>query len=224
MKLPKFISSFLVMFVVVGLAGMQQAVADIILHPLHGSFKAVGSGNVTPQTPTINVLTVNPILTVDGVTGAFTPFAGLQATDTLGNPDSFSAPIRWEGSGSSAVLLDAPSGTGPFFDVINFSTGSFFVFQLNSLNFADLSSTNLTLRGIASSSVFTGSPVTDQFSGSGSFKITGTGQDFSFTNLTVSFSTPEGGSTLGFLAVGLFSLVAVEGLRRKIGTRQNRYT
>jgi hypothetical protein len=55
--------------------------------------------------------------------------------------------------------------------------------------------------------------------------IQGTGQDFTYNNLTVVTTAviPEGGSGLGLLAIGLVGLVAVEGLRRKIATRQNRY-
>src|SRR5438094_96131 len=50
--------------------------------------------------------------------------------------------------------------------------------------------------------------------------IQGTGQDFTYNLTVVTTSLPEGGSGLGLLAIGL---VAVEGLRRKITTRQNRY-
>jgi hypothetical protein len=39
---------------------------------------------------------------------------------------------------------------------------------------------------------------------------------------TTIFATPEGGSTLGLLAIGLVGLVAVERLRRKITPLQNR--
>jgi hypothetical protein len=50
--------------------------------------------------------------------------------------------------------------------------------------------------------------------------IQGTGQDFTYNLTVVTTAVPESGSGLGLLAIGL---VAVEGLRRKIATRQNRY-
>jgi hypothetical protein len=53
--------------------------------------------------------------------------------------------------------------------------------------------------------------------------IEGTGQDFTYNLTVVTTAVPEGGSGLGLLAIGLVGLGAVEGLRRKIATRQNRY-
>jgi hypothetical protein len=218
MKISKFVWSILVALVAVGLVAPQQVAADIILHPLKGCIEFAGSGNVTPQDPTaqIHALNVNNFLTVAAATGDFTPFTNLQATPVTG-------PIRWSGSGSSAVLLDAPNGLGPFWDV--FGNNSLLIFQLNSLSFAALSSTNLTLIGMASAQILSPFPFpTDEFDAHSGFTIQATGQDFSFTNLTVTFCTPEGGATtLGLLAVGLLSLVAVEGLRRKIEGRQNSY-
>jgi hypothetical protein len=51
------------------------------------------------------------------------------------------------------------------------------------------------------------------------------GDNFSYVvdSHTNTFDAPDGGSALSLLVVGLIGLVAVEGLRRKIATRQNRY-
>jgi hypothetical protein len=83
---------------------------------------------------------------------------------------------------------------------------------------------SLTLIGRGTTQLISGDPLVLKHSAA-RIVIQGTGQDFTYDNLTVVTSAviPEGGSGLGLLAIGLVGLVAVEGLRRKIATQQNRY-
>src|SRR5438477_507130 len=81
---------------------------------------------------------------------------------------------------------------------------------------------------VSGQTVFSGSGTITESSGINGNVINGNvineldfnGQDFTYNLTVVTTSLPEGGSGLGLLAIGL---VAVEGLRRKITTRQNRY-
>src|SRR5947208_479904 len=73
--------------------------------------------------------------------------------------------------------------------------------------------------GISSSGIISGDPLVQKDSAA-RIVIQGTGQDFTYNLTVVTTAVPEVGSTLGLLAIGL---VAVERLRRKIATRQNRY-
>ena len=155
-------------------------------------------------------------------TGDFIPIVGSQAI--------FNLAIRWTGSGSSVTLLDVLPGVGgpawdiPIVGANGFATGT--LFSLKSVTF-DEDSLTLIGRGttqIISSDPLVGDPLVLKHSAA-RIVIQGTGEDFTYNNLTVVTTAviPEGGSGLGLLAIGLVGLVAVEGLRRKIATRQNRY-
>jgi hypothetical protein len=156
-------------------------------------------------------------LSVTNATGDFIPIVGSQA--------NFNLPIRWTGSDSSVNLLDVLPGVGgPAWSILiagatdGFATGTFF--SLKSVTFDEDS---LTLIGFGTTQLISGDPLVQKDSAA-RIVIQGTGQDFTY-NLTVVTTavTPEGGSGLCLLAIGLVGLVAVEGLRRKIATRQNRY-
>src|SRR5205807_6689384 len=149
-----------------------------------------------------------------GATDDFAPVMGSQAT--------FNLAIRWTGSGSSVTLLDVlptggPAWNAPIPGANGFATGTFFT--LKSVTFDEDS---LTLIGMGTTQLIGGDPLVLKHSAA-RIVIQGTGQDFTYNLTVVTTAVPEGGSGLGLLAIGLVGLVAVEGLRRKIATRQNRY-
>ena len=228
MKISKFVWSVLVAFATVALIAPQQVEAIIVDGRVNGQIQLTGSGTITESTG-INSNGINKLdfngqnfphgpLSVTSATGDFIPIVGSQAT--------FNLAIRWTGSGSSVTLLDVLPGVGapPWRILIagdGNATGT--LFSLKSVTF-DEDSLTLIGRGttqIISSDPLVGDPFVLKHSAA-RIVIQGTGQDFTYNNLTVVTTAviPEGGSGLGLLAIGL---VAVEGLRRKIATRQNRY-
>ena len=236
MKISKFVWSVLVAFATVALIAPQQVEAIIVDGRIKGQIQFTGSGTITESTGinsnAINSNGINELefngenfphgpLSVTNATGDFIPFMGSQA--------NFNLAIRWTGSGSSVTLLDVLPGVGapPWRILIagdGNATGT--LFSLQSVTF-DEDSLTLIGRGttqIISSDPLVGDPFVLKHSAA-RIVIQGTGQDFTYNNLTVVTTAviPEGGSGLGLLAIGLVGLVAVEGLRRKIATRQNRY-
>jgi hypothetical protein len=231
MKIPKFLWSVLVAFVTVALIAPQQVEAIIIDGRINGQIQFTGSGTITESNginsngisgSVINELDFNGQnfphgpLSVTNTTGDFFPFVGSQA--------NFNLAIRWTGSGSSVTLLDVLPGVGgpawlvPIAGANGFAIGTFF--SLKSVTFDEDS---LTLIGMGTTQTTSGDPLIQKNSAA-TIVIQGTGQDFTYNNLTVvTTALPEGGSGLGLLAIGLVGLLAVEGLRRKIATRQNRY-
>jgi len=232
MKISKFLWSVLVLLAGVALIAPQQVEAIIIDGRAKGQIGFTGSGTIT-QGSGINSNGINggtvihelefngPLfphgpLSVTTATGDFSPLLGSQAI--------FSLAIRWTGSGSSVHLLDVlpgvggPAWTSPILGANGFATGA--LFSLKSVTFdAD----SLTLIGMGTTQVTSGNPLVQKHS-TATFVIQGTGQDFMYNNLTVvTTAVPDGGSGLGLLTIGLVGLVAVEGLRTKIATRQNRY-
>ena len=230
MKISKSLWSVLVPFAAVALIAPQQVEAIIIDGRVGGNVVLTGSGTISEGSGInssringgsgINELDFNGLLfphgplSVTGATDDFAPVLGSQAT--------FNLAIRWTGSGSSVTLLDVLPGVGgpawlvPIAGANGFATGTFF--SLKSVTFDEDS---LTLIGMGTTQTTSGDPLVQKDSPA-RIVIQGTGQDFTYNNLTVVTTAviPEGGSGLGLLAIGL---VAVEGLRRKIATRQNRY-
>ena len=218
MKISKFVWSVLVAFATVALIAPQQVEAVIIDGRVNGQIQLTGSGTITESTG-INSNGINKLdfngenfphgpLSVTNATGDFIPTVGSQA--------NFNLPIRWTGSDSSVNLLDVLPGVGgPAWGILiagdGFATGTFF--SLKSVTFDEDS---LTLIGRGTTQMISGDPLVLKDSAA-RIVIQGTGQDFTY-NLTVVTTavTPEGGSGLGLLAIGLVGLVAVEGLRRKI--------
>ena len=226
MKISKFVWSVLVAFATVALIAPQQVEAIITDCRAKGQFGLTGSGTVTGSTGIngtgINGTGINELdflgessphgpLSVTNATGDFIPIVGSQAI--------FNLLIRWTGSGSSVNLLDVFAWSIPIAGANGFATGAFF--GLKSVTFDEDS---LRLIGFGTTQITSGDPLVQKNSAA-RIVIQGTGQDFTYNNLTVVTTAvvPEVGSTLGLLAIGLVGLVAVEGLRRKIATRQNRY-
>src|SRR5882762_321783 len=222
MKISKFLWSVLVAFAAVALIAPQQVEAIIVDGRVSGQTVFSGSGTIT-ESNGINGNVINELdfngqnfphgpLSVTGATGDFSPILGSQA--------NFDLAIRWTGSGSSVTLLDVLPGVGgpawnsPIVGANGFATGTFF--SLQSVAFDEDS---LTMIGMGRTQVVSGDPLVLKHSAA-RIVIQGTGQDFTYNLTVVTTSLPEGGSGLGLLAIGL---VAVEGLRRKITTRQNRY-
>ena len=239
MKVSKFLWSVLVVFATVALIAPQQVEAIVIDGRINGQIAFTGSGTITSTITESNGITSNGIgsngiheldfngenfphgpLSVTSATGDFIPIVGSQA--------NFDLPIRWTGSGSSVTLLDVvPGVVAPAWNILvagdGNATGT--LFSLKSVTF-DEDSLTLIGRGttqIISSDPLVGDPLVLKHSAA-RIVIQGTGQDFTYNNLTVVTTAviPEGGSGLGLLAIGLVGLVGVEGLRRKIATRQNR--
>ena len=237
MKISKFLWSVLVAFATVALIAPQQVEAIIVDGRVSGQLTLTGSGTITESSGInsnginsngingsgINGNVINELdfngqnfphgpLSVTGATGDFSPILGSQA--------NFDLAIRWTGSGSSVTLLDVLPGVGgpawnsPIVGANGFATGTFF--SLQSVTFDEDS---LTMIGMGRTQVVSGDPLVLKHSAA-RIVIQGTGQDFTYNLTVVTTSLPEGGSGLGLLAIGL---VAVEGLRRKITTRQNRY-
>ena len=235
MKISRFVWSILVAFVTVPSIAPQQVEAIIVDGRVGGQVVLTGSGTITESSGIssngingggINELDFNGQLfphgplSVTGATGDFIPAMGSQA--------NFDLPIRWTGSGSSVTLLDVLPGVGapPWRILIagdGNATGT--LFSLQSVTF-DEDSLTLIGRGttqIISSDPLVGDPFVLKHSAA-RIVIQGTGQDFTYNNLTVVTTAviPESGSGLGLLTIGLVGLVAVEGLRKKMATRQNR--
>jgi hypothetical protein len=229
MKISKFVWSVLVAFATVALIAPQQVEAIIIDGRAKGKIELAGSGTVTGSTGInstginstgINSTGINELdflgeffphgpLSVTNATGDFIPIVGSQAI--------FNLAIRWTGSGSSVNLLDVFAWSIPIAGANGFATGTFF--SLKSVTFDEDS---LTLIGFGTTQIISGDPLVQKDSAA-RIVIQGTGQDFTYDLTVVTTAVPEVGSTLGLLAIGLVGLVAVEGLRRKIATRQNRY-
>src|SRR5438874_8462302 len=230
MKISKFLWSVLVVFAAVALIAPQQVEAIIVDGRVSGQSVLTGSGTITESSGIsssgINSTGINELdfngqffphgpLSVTNATGDFTPFLGSQAI--------FNLAIRWTGSGSSVTLLDVLPGVGgphwaaPIVGANGSATGTFF--SLKSVTFDEDS---LTLIGMGTTQLISGDPLVLKHSAA-RIVIQGTGQDFTYNLTVVTTAVPEGGSGLGLLAIGLVGLVAVEGLRRKIATRQNRY-
>ncbi len=238
MKISKFLWSVLVVFATVALIAPQQVEAIVVDGRVNGQIAFTGSGTITGTITESNGINSNGInsnginelefngqnfphgpLSVTSATGDFIPIVGSQA--------NFDLPIRWTGSGSSVTLLDVLPGVGgPAWRILTAdgnATGT--LFSLKSVTFDEDS---LTLIGMGTTQIISsdpsvGDPLVLKHSAA-RIVIQGTGQDFTY-NLTVVTTAviPEGGSGLGLLAIGLVGLGAVEGLRRKIATRQNRY-
>ena len=232
MKISKFLWSVLVAFATVALIAPQQVEAIIVDGRVSGQTTFTGSGTITESSGIsssgisssgINSNGTNELdfngqffphgpLSVTSATGDFIPIMGSQA--------NFNLAIRWTGSGSSVNLLDVLPGVGgpawdtPIAGANGFATGTFF--SLKSVTFDEES---LTLIGMGTTQIISGDPLVQKDSAA-RIVIQGTGQDFTYNLTVVTTAVPEVGSTLGLLAIGL---VAVERLRRKIATRQNRY-
>src|SRR3954452_10213553 len=236
MKISKFLWSVLVVFALVPLIAPQQVGAIIVDGRINGQTTFTGSGTTTTtETTGINSTGINSTgiheldfngqlfphgpLSVTNATGDFIPTLGSQAT--------FNLPIRWTGSGSSVNLLDVLPGVGgPAWSILipgdGFATAT--LFSLKSVTFDEDS---LTLIGRGTTQLITndpllGDPLVLKHSAA-RIVIQGTGQDFTYNLSVVTTAVPESGSGLGLLAIGLVGVVAVEGLRRRIETRQNRY-
>ena len=227
MKISKFVWSVLVAFATVASIAPQQVEAIIVDGRVGGQIVFTGSGTITESNGIssngisgsgINELDFNGQffphgpLSVTNATDDFIPFVGSQA--------NFNLAIRWTGSGSSVTLLDVlpvvggPAWGVPIVGANGFATGTFF--SLKSVTFDEDS---LTLIGRGTTQLTSGDPLVQKNSAA-RIVIQGTGHDFTYDLTVVTTAVPEGGSGLGLLAIGL---VAVEGLRRKIATRQNRY-
>src|SRR5437762_7553806 len=230
MKISKFLWSVLVVFAVVALIAPQQVEAIIVDGRVSGQTVLTGSGTITESTGInssgVNSNGINELdfngqlfphgpLSVTNATGDFIPVLGSQAI--------FNLAIRWTGSGSSVTLLDVLPGVGgphwdaPIVGANGSATGTFF--SLKSVTFDEDS---LTLIGMGTTQLISGDPLVLKHSAA-RIVIQGTGQDFTYNLTVVTTAVPESGSGLGLLAIGLVGLVGVEGLRRKIETRQNRY-
>jgi hypothetical protein len=231
MKISKFLWSVLVLFATVALIAPRQVEAIIVDGRVSGQIVFTGSGTITGSNGiNSNGINGNGIHELDfnGQLFPHGPLSVTNATDdfipTVGSQATFNLPIRWTGSDSSVQLLDVLPGVGgpawtvPIVGASGFATGTFF--SLKSVTFDEDS---LTLVGMGTTQLISGDPLVLKHSAA-RIVIQGTGQDFTYNNLTVvTTAVPEGGSGLGLLAIGLVGLVAVEGLRTKIATRQNRY-
>ena len=230
MKISKFLWSILVVFAAVALIAPQQVEAIIVDGRVSGQTVFTGSGTITESNGiSSNGISSNGINELD-FNGQFFPHGPLSVTNAtgdfipvLGSQAIFNLAIRWTGSGSSVTLLDVLPGAGgpawnaPIPGANGFATGTFFT-----LKSATFDEDSLTLIGMGTTQLTSGDPLVQKHSPA-MIVIQGTGQDFTYNLTVVTTAVPEGGSGLGLLAIGLVGLVAVEGLRRKIATRQNRY-
>src|SRR6266516_33141 len=235
MKISKFVWSVLVAFATVALIAPQQVEAIIVDGRVSGQTTFTGSGTITESSGISSSGISSSGINSNGTNeldfnGQFFPHGPLSVTSAIGDfipimgsQANFNLAIRWTGSGSSVTLLDVLPGVGgpawdtPIAGANGFATGTFF--SLNSVTFDEDS---LTMIGMGRTQVVSGDPLVLKHSAA-RIVIQGTGQDFTYNLTVVTTAVPEGGSGLGLLAIGLVGLVAVEGLRRKIATRQNRY-
>src|SRR5438094_519381 len=240
MKISKFVWSVLVAFATVALIAPQQVEAIIVDGRVSGQTTFTGSGTITESSGISSSGISSSGINSNGINsngtneldfnGQFFPHGPLSVTSAtgdfipvLGSQAIFNLAIRWTGSGSSVTLLDVLPGVGgphwdaPIVGANGSATGTFF--SLKSVTFDEDS---LTLIGMGTTQLISGDPLVLKHSAA-RIVIQGTGQDFTYNLTVVTTAVPEGGSGLGLLAIGLVGLVAVEGLRRKIATRQNRY-
>ena len=232
MKISKFVWSVLVAFATVPSIAPQQVEAIIVDGRVGGQLVFTGSGTINEGTG-INSNRIHSNGTSGSViheldfNGQLFPHGPLSVTDatddflpTVGSQATFNLPIRWTGSDSSVHLLDVLPGVGgpawtvPIIGASGFATATFF-----SLKSVEFDEDSLTLIGMGTTQLVSGDPLILKHSAA-KIVIQGTGQDFTYDLTVVTTAVPEGGSGLGFLAIGL---VAVEGLRRKIATQQNRF-
>jgi len=235
MKISKLIWSVLVALATVASIAPQEVEAIIVDGRVGGAIVFTGSGAIT-QSDEINSNGINSNGTNSNViheldfNGQLFPHGPLSVTNAtddflplVGSQATFNLPIRWTGSDSSVTLLDVLPGVGgpawtvPIVGASGFATATFF--SLQSVTFDEDS---LTLIGRGTTQLISGDPLVLQHSAA-RIVIQGTGQDFTYNLTVTTTSLPEGGSGLGLLTIGLIGLGAVEGLRRKIATRQNRY-
>jgi len=211
MKISKFVSLVLVASVALGLVAPQQARASVIdLNCMGDAMHPCGMAAVTAGQTTFDPVNPFSVTQADGI------FEGLAGNATLKQ-------IIWTDSGAKAKLVG-----GPIMDAWVTSLGDVSAsFDLNRLTFAEAKPDSIKIEGMGKVTVERPKP------GGGFQTIVetatvetefgeGAGQPFTYTLIEFHINTiPDGGSALGLLTIGL---VAVEGLRRKIGTRQNRYT
>ena len=192
MKTSRFVWSILVALVAVGLVAPQQARA-------------------------VNTATFGGMTCTD----SSEPFFPSIMLDDAGTFQS----ISWTGIDPNTILLNAP--------VMNFWQAGGLSFNLLSLRVFTLTEDDFSLSGSGTVTGIPGQgPIPADFDLQTDF-----GRNFDYFIDThtvispgmrvifdgeVSVSTPDGGSTLGLLAIGVVGLVAVEGLCRKIAAVQNR--
>ena len=202
MKISKFIWSVLVAFVAVGLVAPQQGEAASMAPP-NGLLRF--GGNVTlsfdPDTNRFS-LDFDSVTVTDG-TGSFANFNGTALDLETLTIDAATHQIDPDNEVAEWFVLDGfvffhPDGKGQVRLGPPTSSVALSFFGINEV-----------------SGDFEPHPHWfDQLKG------TGTGETIPFSALVV---VPDSGSALGLLAIGLVGLVAVEALRRKLATRQNRY-
>ena len=203
MTIAKFVSSALVALVAVGLYAPEQAKAG----PPSGVIHFSGNVMLSFDGPTNTFSLKFSSVTVDSATGT-DGFANIIAGTAL-NLETL--PIdagthMIDPAGSVFEWFHVAIGGGEFFEFLHpFGTG------LVTLG-PPTSSVFLSLKGGEFSGPFEPHPIFI-----GSLKGTGTGETIPFSAVV---GTPDSGSALSLLAVGLVGLVAVERLRRKIGVGQ----
>jgi hypothetical protein len=213
MKISKFVWSVLVAFVGVGLVAPQEAGADFIgMQSPPNDIVA----NITPSGNATIVTFNSPLLVTTNTSGVFIPGMGHQAI--------FKSITWFGGNGLPPALEGAPIIS--LWSVV-VSLGTFYSFDLEQLQTAtsNVEDQTASLLGIGTVHVHAPGSV---FSAPASFFLgiePPNPPDFVQVNALTDtrVSAPDGGSALGLLAIGLIGLVAVEGLRRKLATRQNRY-
>jgi hypothetical protein len=202
--------SVLVAFVVVGLVAPQQVEASSFVQMEGLTTLTFNSSN---GRNTLNLSTAG--ITSDHATGLFSPLVVGGGNDT-----SSLMPITWTGSGPGTVLVGAPiiqewTASGGMF------TYRFDLKSLTATSFEPGSDLELTGKGTVfvfhNGQMSPPIPATIEYFSND--VLPPLGEPFIFDARTT-VSTPDSGSALGLLAIGL---VALEGLRRKIATRQNRY-
>jgi len=209
MKISKFVSLVLVASVALGLVAPQQARASVIdLNCMGDAMHPCGMAAVTAGQTTFDPVNPFSVTQADGI------FEGLAGNATLKQ-------IIWTDSGAKAKLVG-----GAIMDAWVASLGGVSAsFDLNRLTFAEATDTKITIEGMGKVTVErpkSKKPIVQTAKFETEFGIGAEGKPFTYKTIEFHITTiPDGGSALGLLTIGL---VAVEGLRRKIGTRQNRYT
>jgi hypothetical protein len=204
-KISKFRWSVLVMFVAVGLFAPQKAEAAP-----HGVVRFSGNVALSIDPDTNNFKLVFSSVTITGATGSFADFNNTALNLQTFEIDAKTHEINPLQQTFEWFNLGGESGPGAF--------------QFNHPDGVGL----VTLGPPTSSVALSFSGLTEI---SGEFEphppwfghLKGTGTNATEIPFSAVVGAPDSGSALGLLAIGLVGLVAVEGLRRKIATRQNRY-
>ena len=208
MKTPKFVWLVLVAFAAIAFIAPQQAEAVPMLNGQFGLFANPSLLGITVNNQ-VNTLDFTALSDFDfGGTGDFEPFDGMQVTFT-------DSTMTWTGSGHNVSLINGSSftvqGTNDFVLMCNVDKLGYAVFGPSS------GGATASLVGSGLVQIFDNGVLEKEARMTYQIRINGASNPSGGVEGEPSIGfVPEGGPTLGLLAIGLVGLFAAEGLRRRL--------